>query len=106
MTDRVKFADSVNRLPTCFLTKKYIYAKDQASTLIVEDNHQLSEKSSILMATRNWPACTDFRRLTRRVEDVHHIRRGKSYRTLKRRRRRAPPPSFMGAAGGVLNFSY
>ena len=106
MENRVKFADSANGLPVCFLTKKYIYAKDQPPTLIVEDNHQLAEKSTILMGTRNWPACTDFRRLTRRVEDVHHIRRGKSYRTLKRRRRPPPVSSFIGTAGAVLNFSY
>lgn len=103
MMDRVKFFDSYSNLPSSFLTKEYIYAKHQPPTRVIEDRRHVKEKVMILKATRRWPACSDFKRLTRRVEDIHHIRSGRSYRTL---RRRLIPSSQYYSERVILNFSY
>ena len=92
MTDRVAFTDTLNGLPQVFLTKEFVYYKQQPADRVMEDSRQVDYKEGLLRKSRSWPACTDYRRLTRRIEQVHEIRPGKTYRTVRRYYRRKPRP--------------
>ena len=80
------FFDKSQGLPLTFLTQTFNYSKYEAPTMVRQCRNHQGAKARLLMASRVWPAHTDFARLTRRVEQAQSIRRGRSYRTIKRRR--------------------